>query len=533
MPKLNKELFLQKSKKIHGNKYDYSNVLNVSGVKDKLKIICNIHGVFDQTAEKHLLGRGCQLCANEKRKRTCLKKYGVENVFQNKKIQEKRKNILLQKYNVKHPIQNLEIKNKIKKTNIKKYGVENPFQNKDIIKISTSKRNYREIQQKIKETLKLKHDIICSLQLPHSKNNMLLNRRIKILNKIFHGNRLNNEVLPLFLESEYIDVNKKYKFKCKKCNYIFEDNLDDGKIPRCNKCYPYIINSKSEFEIIDFLKSIYSGKIIHGDRKILKGKEIDIFLPKLKLGIEFNGLYYHSEISGGKLKKYHLNKTNLCKSVNINLIQLYEDEWLNKKEIVKSRLKSILNKLNFKIFARKCNIKKVSTKECNNFLNNNHLQGQDTSTVKLGLYYNNELVSLMTFGCLRKSLGSLKKQNEWELYRFCSKLNTSVIGSANKLLQYFIKNYKPLKIISYCDKRWSTGNLYKTLKFNFISESSPNYFYTKDHYKRYNRFGFRKNILKDRLLKFDNSLSEWDNMKNNGWDRIWDCGCQKYEYYAV
>jgi hypothetical protein len=164
------------------------------------------------------------------------------------------------------------------------------------------------------------------------------------------------------------------------------------------------------------------------------------------------------------------------------------------------------------------------------FLEKNHLQGSDTSSIKLGLYYKNELVSVMTFGNLRISLGSKNvNPNTYEMYRFCSKLNTSVIGAAGKLLTYFIKTYAPSKLISYADKRWSTGELYTKLGFNLISESRPSYFYTKDHYRKYHRFLFRKSELAKKLTAFDPTKTEWENMKNNGWDRIWDCGNLKYE----
>ena len=141
----------------------------------------------------------------------------------------------------------------------------------------------------------------------------------------------------------------------------------------------------------------------------------------------------------------------------------------------------------------------------------------------------------MTFGKLRMSLGNSDIDGYWELYRFCSKTNTSVVGGASKLLNYFIKTYNPKKIISYADRRWSAGNLYEKIGFKKVSDTPPNYWYfgRGNSYKRHHRFGFAKHTLSKKLEIFDPNLSEWENMKANGWDRIWDCGSIKYELTSL
>ena len=529
MKKLTNNEFIAKARLIHSDRYDYS-LVDYNNIKNKIIIICKIHGPFEQSAEKHLYGRGCKLCGIISQKKTCLEKYGVENPFQSEIFKYKIKKTLLDKYGVTSPIQNVDIKNKIEQTCLKKYGTKNPFQNKNIIEKIQQKLDRTKINSKILKTVKEKYNVKSTLCLPLARKNMLFQRRNAIINNIFHGIRLQNKVTPQFEKEEYIDVVSKYKWKCNICGNIFEDHLNEGHIPRCQVCYPYIIDSKYEYEIIDFIKTFYKMSIIHGDRLLLQGKELDIYIPDKKIAIEFNGLYYHSELEGNKDRKYHLNKTNMCNDIGIRLIHIFEDEWRSKKEIVKNRIKNILGEINNKIFARKCIIKEIGSDECKVFLEQNHLQGTDTSKIKIGLYYNNELVSVMTFGNFRIALGLKKSDNQYEMYRFCSKLNTVIIGGSSKLLSYFVKKYKPFKIVSYADKRWSNGDLYNKLEFIKISESTPNYFYTKDHYKKYHRFGFRKSELYKKLILFDPTLSEWENMKNNGWDRIWDCGCIKYEW---
>ncbi len=134
----------------------------------------------------------------------------------------------------------------------------------------------------------------------------------------------------------------------------------------------------------------------------------------------------------------------------------------------------------------------------------------------------------MNFGNLRKNLGSSSNENEYELLRFCNKLNTTVIGSASKLFQHFIKNVKYSKIISYADIRWSKGKLYETLGFEYLRDSEVNYFYVIGQTRK-NRFNFRKDIL---ISKYGCSPEDTEHnfCFNQGWYRIYDCGTKVYEY---
>jgi hypothetical protein len=131
----------------------------------------------------------------------------------------------------------------------------------------------------------------------------------------------------------------------------------------------------------------------------------------------------------------------------------------------------------------------------------------------------------MTFGCLRKSMGNNSIEDAYELFRFCNKLNTTVIGGADKLLKYFIKTYKPNEIISYADRRWSQGQLYKKLGFEFIHNSKPNYFYINNCKREY-RFKYRKDVLVKE--GFDKNKTEREIMEERGFNRIYDCGNKKY-----
>ena len=196
-----------------------------------------------------------------------------------------------------------------------------------------------------------------------------------------------------------------------------------------------------------------------------------------------------------------------------------------KKDIVKSRILNLLGLNKDKIYGRKTEIREVLSKESNLFLTENHIQGNVNSKIKLGLFYNNELVSLMTFGDLRKNMGGVVNKGDYELLRFCNKLNTTVIGGADKLLKHFIKHYQVKKLISYADRRWSKGNLYEKLGFEFIHDSKPSYFYIIN-YKRENRFKYRKDVL----IKegYDTNKTEHQIMLDRKIYRIYDCGSKKY-----
>lgn len=300
-------------------------------------------------------------------------------------------------------------------------------------------------------------------------------------------------------------------FEAKHSNYI----TDAIKSCGCNSGI-----SIMEKELSDFIKSLEVHTILR-DRSLIKPKELDIIIPDYKLAIEFNGLYWHSELQG-KDKNYHLDKYKECMNQGYKLIHIFEHQWLYKKEIVKDIIKKQLNIVNTKIYARKCTIRLVNTQDAKVFLDTNHLQGYCTSTYKIGLYYDNTLVSIMTFGTNRYS-----KNTKWELIRFANKLGVNVIGGASKILTYFRNNYEG-SIVSYCDISIFSGKLYSQLGFKLSHYTKPNYFYFDSMCKTYSRVIFQKHKLKDKLANFNPSLTEWENMVNNNYNRYWDCGNAVY-----
>lgn len=295
--------------------------------------------------------------------------------------------------------------------------------------------------------------------------------------------------------------------------------------------------SKPENEIVNYLKS-KNLNILQSTRKLCDGQEIDIVISNTPYCIEFNGCKYHTEIYGGKDKNYHLNKTKKLVSKGKLLIHIFEDEWFNTKKIVKSKLDHIIGiSSNQKIYARKCSIREIDSSTKNNFLNEHHIQGGDLSNIKFGLYYNNELLAVMTFNNKR----AFNKTNDhnnmiYELTRYATHQNYHVVGGASKIIKKFIREYNVKSIISFADRRWTlneNNNLYTKLGFKLVKVLSPDYTYYNSsivRYKRFHKFGFGKSSLKKKYPEiYNDNKTEWEMMQEMGWDRIWDCGKFKYE----
>lgn len=282
----------------------------------------------------------------------------------------------------------------------------------------------------------------------------------------------------------------------------------------CKICYP--TSSKEEIEVLSFIQEEYKGWVINNDRKMLEGKELDIVLPDLGIAIEYNGSYWHRETSA-RDKLYHLGKLEKVLEYEYALVTITDKEWVYKKDIVKSRLRSLLGTIKHKIYARNTLVRGIKFPK--EFLNTNHMQGAGSPTkYNLGLFKEDELVAVMTFSKPR-----FNNNYDYELVRYCSLVNTTVIGGASKLLKAFRINNKG-SIISYADRRWSTGNLYKALGFEFSHNSLPNYTYNR-HMEVLSRYQCQKHLLKSRFPDlWDSSKTEGQIMSEVGYFKVYDCG---------
>ena len=366
----------------------------------------------------------------------------------------------------------------------------------------------------------------------HSNNTIETIRQSAIESNLKKSQEANGSILERIHQLDLILLNDITEWhlllQCKKCNTEFsftKQYLQPSKVKDtiCPHCYPRTVkHSKGELELFAYIQSLCPDAI-NGYKVDDKyhSKEIDVFVPSLNIGVEFNGIYYHSEqvlmsINKSPTSDYEKQKEFALKGIRI--IPIFSDEWEEKREIVKSRIANILGKTNEVIYARKCSIAEVSSQDASKFCQDNHLMGKGRSNFRLGLYYNNKLVSLMTFTNNNLS----RKSKVWEINRFASLLGLSVVGGASKLFAAFIKQVQPESVISYADSRWSTGGLYSAIGFTKASEGSPNYWYVKPNSGRIHRFSLRKN------KNDDQNLTEVENRLSQGYLRIWDCGSSKW-----
>lgn len=526
------------------DKYGVKYVLESDSVKDKIKkkniekygvdnVMKNTE-IFNRSKETKLDRYGDENFNNRERAvLTILNKYGVDHYSKT----DEYKNILIEynlnKYGVDHYSKTDEYKEKVKETKLDRYG--NPNYN-NLSKIQeTSFKKYgtkfpstlESIKDKIKKTNILKYGVPHTLDLDHVKGS-----RIESLHK--STKEYSIETYSKILPSEYkiidyhnreftINHNNDHEF-ISSVRLIYDRLKYSENCEICTICNPLNSNSSTyENEIVDWLSS-EGFEVMQGDRKILGNKqELDIYIPSENIAIEFNGLYWHSELF--KHKNYHLNKTKLCEEKGISLLHIFEDDWRDKKNIVKSIIKNRLKRSEIKIWGRKCILKEIGKKECEEFLNENHIQGYSRSKYKIALYYNDSIVSVMTFG-----YRSINSKKEFELIRFCNKVNHNVVGSASKLFKYFTSKYDQEfdKIISYADISLFNGSLYELLNFKEIHLSKPNYFWVVDGV-RYHRFKYNKKKLVN-LYGGDPNKSESDIMNERGNYKVWSCGQLRYEF---
>jgi len=487
---------------------------------------------------------------NRKRKETSVKKWGVDNPMKSTKVKEKlEKSILdkwgvrhysktddfkekiketsLEKWGVDHYSKTDEFKEKIKETSLEKWGVDNPSKSEKVKKkiketflenwgVDNYSKTY-EFKDKIKQTSLEKWGVDSYSKTEECKEKVNLDNKKKWGVNNYNKSNLSKVGKKIFSENfiTYLK-NKTSLYKCEK-GHEFEIRSDnylkriESNISLCTVCNP-IGDSQSikEKELYEYIKSIYNGEIIQSWRD---GLEIDVYLPNLKLGFEFNGLYWHSD--KWRDKNYHLDKTKYFNEREIRIIHIWEDSWMIKNKIIKSQIRNWLNLTENKIFARKCYVREIGdSKIVTKFLEENHIQGKVASCLKLGLYYGDELVSLMTFDHYegRKKI----EDGGWNINRFCNKIDYNIIGGASKLFKYFLNNYNVNRVISYADRDWSDGNLYKILGFKKVSSSDPDYKYIIE--------GVR--VHKSRFRKSNTGISE--NKLNI--NKIWDCGKIKWEF---
>lgn len=467
--------------------------LSPDEIERELKIS---HSSFTKYIKQFNISKPKQLI-KECRKRTNLRRYGVDNP--SKSPETKEKISLANKSNKDIIIE------KRRKTNLEKYGsaTYNNMEKNKATKILNHGDPYYNGRDEYRKTMIEKYDVDNGFKLPGlKKQNInklcvekgysdefkdLISNRDKSI-KYLVGKNLNYFDLTKIFNAPYYIIQ----------NWVFRLNLQDY--------INYKFDGRSHYEddIVKYLETV-GVENIQTNIKILGKEEADIYLPDNNLIIEFDGTYWHSDLF--KAKNYHLNKSLLAEKLGYRLIHIYQYEWddTKQKEKIKQLLRIACGKVKEKIYARNCDIRIISNKEAKELNDNVHLQGHRNAKVTYGLFYKNELVQLMSFSKKKRELDS-----DWEIIRGCPGSNNIVIGGVSKLFKHFIDDYNPSSIFSYCDFNKFNGKSYEELGMEYIGSTGPDLTY----------------IIKGKTFK--RQYSNYKNIKNKVDYRIWGAGSKKY-----
>jgi hypothetical protein len=431
----------------------------------------------------------------EKNKATCLKKYGTEYYLQTDEFKEKSKATCLKKYGVDIVSKSEKIKEKVKENNLLKYKKEHFFQTE-------------EFKEKSKATCLKKYGTEKILESSNHKN------------ILFKNNKPDYEKMLKAFNFSLIRYGKTCEISCQ-CGKTFNINRNtlNNRIYKginiCrNFCDKDIKISSGHKKLLEQIQEFYKGNILINHK--IFNQELDIFLPDLNIGIEYNGLYWHGELK--KEQNYHKNKFLFFENIGIRLISVWSDDFINKNDLVINVIKNAITG-GEKIFARNCHVKLVEKEKEFKFLEENHLQGYNGSTVCYGLYHNEELVQLMSFTYW-------KSKKSWEIQRLCTKMDINVIGGTEKLWKHFLSNNNPKHVFSYSSCDYFTGKVYEKLGMNLEKITEPSYWWS-DGYERITRQSVQKHKLIKMFPEMSN-MSEIEIMKSLKYFRVFNCGNKKY-----
>lgn len=416
--------------------------------------------------------------------KTCIEKYGVVNPSLTEKSRDK----------ISRKIRDMKEQRlqKSKKTCMEKYGVENIFQRKDII--NKNKQNNRK-----------------EIDYIHSIGGILTRELSALFNKDY------TTIVRLL---DKLNIKQEYGIHY----FIYEKDLKI--LDKYCDTTEFHSASHAEKDLVNFIKSIYPETIVENSKQIIPPLELDIFLPERHLAIEFNGVYWHNELRLSS--SYHLNKTMECNKKGIDLIHVFEDDWNNKPEIIKSMIASRLGIYKEKYMARKLKLEEVSREEAKDFFDKNHIQGFAQGSKFFALFNEDKIIQCVCINQKGFHDGNI------ELTRMATKINTQVVGGFSKLVSYAYRyfGYKP--IISYINRAWFNGKGYLNSGFKITGINPPSYYYVVNG-RKIHKSHFRKNRIKNLYEKgeldfYDKTKTEHELMLENHIYRIYDCGTIKVQW---
>lgn len=531
-------------------------------------------------------------CKQAKTAQTCLKKYGATTSVNSNYCKELARKTSLEKYGVDKYSKTEEFKEKFKQTSLDRYGTENPMQSQ-VIKDKTVATNMSKYEKPHPMMTPQIHDKAMQTCINHyggiGMSSSIIRSKIEATNIKKYGVRIpsmNEEIkakqretcLAKYHSSNWLSSYQRYattikdttkvdnylKFKTDPARFI-DESFDH--VPSCKEIceitgvtdtpvYNILINSNNrelatfhsstmEIQIQQFLKDVIpESEVVKNCRYIISPYELDFYLPEYNIAIECNPTATHNSSFtdpwGVECKpyNYHKMKSVMCRDKDVFLFHIFGYEWEARRDVILSMLRNLLGKNERKIYGRNTRVEHVMYEEGRKFLDENHKQGATSYSIGLGLYYQDELVSLMCFNKMRSGSGRSKSDTSdtYELSRFCNKINTTVVGSASKLFKYYVNHFEFDKIVSFSDVAHTRGTLYETLGFSKIIESTPSYVWVdlcSDHYLS------RVSCMKSNISKtlhddnIDMNLTEREIMESHGYARVYDSGTIRWEYHCT
>lgn len=467
------EAIIEQFKEQHGDLYNYDYV-EYTGLRNPVKIICSIHGAFYQQPANHKRGSKCPYCSG-------IQVHWPTYVAKCHKT-----------HAGKYTYPEQELKNVGQKITII-CPVHGKFRQ------IASEHQYKYGCPECGGTKKL-------------TNNEVIDRFKKK-----HGDRFDYSLV------QYVASTIPVKIICKDHGVFHQSPAAhyNGHIG-CKLCTSKV--SREETMLASYISQIVGTENVRRSaRNIIPPQELDIVIPSQKIAIEYNGLYWHSDMQ--RELKYHMNKTNLCNAAGYRLIHVWQDDWVHKRHIVKSFLSSVLIGEQARVFARKTVFEELLDKKVvQEFLDKNHIQGRCGFTKAFGLTHHGKLVSVATV--INRS------DTDWELNRCCSIVGTQIIGALGKLTKN-ISRILRVNLYSFCDISMFTGQSYVAAGYKLDCRIRPDYRYIIDGVRKH-KFNYRRSKLRKFLgAGYNKGDSEVINMRNNGYYRIFDCGKLKYVYNTL
>lgn len=497
-----------------------------------------------------------------KRKQTCKDRYGADSVVQSDYFKEKASKTLMENYGVDSPFQSELIRQRAKQRCVERFGADNVFKldyyqqyatnrrrqiygadyysqtakYKKFIKdfyVSKTTEYWSDVANKRKDTNLQRYGCEFTSSIPEVKQQIkntnilrygaetylissqgIKERKLRQYDKFVSDLRAKSIEL-LTVKNNIINTHDDITLKCLVCGteWSMPQTLC-SQLCTCPQCY-HELGSREEKQFVDLIKTLIDNeKIIENDRTVLEGKELDVYIPTLKLAFEFNGNYWHSDAFDRIDKNYHLAKTQLCAQKGIRLVHIFEYQWFNKRKQIEYFLESLLCSKPTIVYARKCNVIELTNDQFNDFINQYHLQGSVNCSTRLGLVFNNRIVAVAGF------TKSRFVKNEIELVRYCTLPKYRIVGGLQKILKHTTFN----SVISYVDYSHFDGSGFINAGFEILSYSTPNYVWINNN-RVYTRYQTQKHMLKKILQNnYDPAKSETDNMRDANYVRVFDCG---------